>query len=151
MKRIIVLILCISALCFNLVSCREGRNARRMLEDFVAAYGADGIIYSPEVGEGNDGYVYDGLMERIYVFSGSFPTNYAVFLNSRPDFYAECAIFVCSDAAMLNTVEEMCLERVRLLSGGANHAFVRRSGNICFYSTMPDRERAEKIFSEIIR
>ncbi|MBO7196799.1 MAG: hypothetical protein J6V80_05715 [Clostridia bacterium] len=151
MRKIVILLLCVSLLCPLLSSCRADPDAYSMLSSFINTYGAEGTIYSPNIHEGNPGYVYDGLMEKIYLFSGDFPTNYAVFLNGRTDTTSECAIFVCSDAEMMAMVEEMCLERIRLLSFGGDHAFVKRSSNICFYSTLQDRARAEKIFSQIIR
>lgn len=150
MRKIAILIL-FAFVFSSLLSCRAEPDAYAMLNSFVRTYGAEGIIYSPEIAEGNAGYVYEGLMEKIYRFSGDFPTNYAVFLNNRVDHPSECGLFVCSDAEMLDMVEEMCLERIRLLSLGEDHAFVKRSRNICFYSTMQDRDRAERIFSQIIR
>lgn len=149
MKKFFALILCICLLSF--FSCRAERDAYAMLCEFVKAYGAEGTIYSPCVPEGEDGYVYEGLVEKIYLFSGDFPENYAIFLNSHPDYSSECGIFVCHDADMLSTVEEMCLERIRLICGRADNAFVRKSGNLCFYSTMKDKTRAEKLYHEIIR
>ncbi len=150
MKKTIAIIICITTICLSLCSCRREENAYDLLCEFTSAYGADGVIYSPNVPEGKEGYIYDGLMERIYIYSGSLPANYAVMLNSRTDVYSECGIFICSDAEM-PFVEEMCLERVWLLAEGEDHAFVKRSKHICFYSTLRDRSRAEKIFSEIIR
>ena len=151
MKRITAFILFISVLSLLLCSCHRERNARQMLNEFIHTYGAEGVIYSPDIPEGSDGYIYDGLINKIYIFHGSVPNNYAIFLNSRADLASECAIFICTDAEMTDRVEEMCLERVRLLVSGDDRAFVKRSGSIVFYSTMPDRERAEKIFNEIIR
>ncbi len=150
MKKTIAAILFIAAL-MSFISCGRERDAYEMLSEFISAYGAEGVIYSPKVPEGDDGYIRDGFIEKVYVFSGRFPDNYAIFLNSRPDFSSECGFFICPDAEMLGMVEEMCLERIRLLAQGDNRAFVRRSGSAVFYSTMQDRERAEKIFSEIIR
>lgn len=151
MKKIISLLLCIITFSISLCSCEDNRDACEMLTEFINTYGAEGTIYSPSIMEGEDGYIYDGMMERIYLFSGEFPENYAVFLNGRSDFASECAIFICPDADMLQKVEEMSLERIRLIASGKDHAFVKRSGSVCFYSTMKDRARAEKIFSEIIR
>lgn len=151
MKRAISLILLIILLVHTLSSCEAERDAYEIVRDFVSAYGAEGVIYSPRFTEGEEGYIRDDLVRKIYVFSGRFPENYAVFLNSRLDFSSECGAFVSSDAEMLGMIEEMCLERIRLLSEGGSHAFVKRSRNLVFYSTMKDRARAEKIFSEIIR
>ena len=150
MKKIISAIL-LAIFLLSLNSCKRNRDAYEMLNEFVLAYGADGIIYSPTVTEGNDGYIRDGLIDKIYRFHGGFPTNYAIFLNGHPDYSVECGIFVCTDVEMCERVEEMCLERIKLLAMGEKHAFVKRSDTVVFYSTMPDRDRAEKIFNQIIR
>lgn len=151
MKKLLALIISISLLSLSLCSCEGEHDAYGMLREFVSSYGAEGIIYSPTVPEGSDGYVYEGFIEKVYILCDSLSDNYAVFLNSRTDFSSECAIFVCDDGRMLRSVEEMCLERVRLLCPGDDRGFVRTSGRICFYSTMQDRALAEKIFSQIIR
>ena len=151
MKKIISIILLIVTLSLLLISCKSDVDAYEMLNEFIRTYGAEGVIYSPEISEGNDGYIRDGLIEQIYRFHGQFPLDYAIFLNSHPDYSVECGVFVCSDVQMCDMVEEMCLERIRLLAMGEKHAFVKRSGRVVFYSTMPDRDRAEKIFNEIIR
>ena len=151
MRKIVAIISLLTILCLSLFSCESRRDAYEIIDSFVSAYGAEGIIYSPKINEGDEGYINSDLIRKIYVFSGRFPENYAIFLNNHTDFSSECGAFVCSDADMLNMVEEMCLERIRLLSGGEDHAFVKRSRDVCFYSTMKDRARAEKIFSQIIR
>lgn len=150
MKKITTFILLI-AMILSLFSCTRERDAKQIIENFVNSYGAEGIIYSSQAIEGEIGYISDKFIEKIYRFSGEFPENYAIFLNNRTDFSSECAAFVCRDAEMIDMVQEMCLERIRLISGGEKHGFVKRSQNLVFYSTMKDRERAEKIFSEIIR
>lgn len=151
MKKLISTILLLISFSLLFSSCKRNSDAYKMLNEFILTYGAEGIIYSPKVPEGNDGYIRDGLIEKIYRFHGGFPENFAIFLNTHPDYSSECGIFVCSDVEMRYRVEEMCLERIKLLATGDKRAFVKRSGNIVFYSTMPDRDRAEKIFNEIIR
>ena len=150
MKKITTFILLI-AICLSLSSCGREPDAKKIINEFLGSYGAEGIVYSPLAAEGEPGYINDKFIKNLYSFSGRFPENYAIFLNNRTDFSSECAVFVCRDTEMADMVEEMCLERIRLISGGGKHAFVKRSRNLCFYSTMKDRERAEKIFSEIIR
>ena len=149
MKKI-ALILIPFVLLSTLCSCQSEVSADLMLREFISAYGAEGIIYSSACAEGEDGYLQDGTLDRIYVFGGRFPENYAIFLNSHADYGSECGIFVCSDTEMRLAVEEMCLERIRILCAGDN-SFVARSGNTVFYSTMQDGEKAEEIFKKIIK
>ena len=151
MRRLLSFLLILSLFISSLSSCKAEPSAYDMLSEFVAVYGAEGVIYSPEIPEGASGYIPDGLMERVFMLSGKLPENYAVFLNSRPSGFSECGLFVCEDANMLMGMEESCLERIRLLAGAKDSAFVKVSRSTVFYSTMSDRERAEKIWREIIR
>ena len=151
MKRLLSILLVFIFIFLSLVSCSTKKDAYEMLSEFVTSYGVEGIIYSPRFSEGEQGYVSDGLVERIYILSGKFPDNYAIFLNTHVLSTAECGVFVCDSANTLADVEEMCIERIRLLSGGEDNAFVKISGMTVFYSTMKDRERTEKIWREIIR
>ena len=150
MKKTISVILIISILTL-LFSCEKKQNAYEILNEFVTAYGAEGIIYSPHFSEGEDGYIREGFVQKIYLFSGRFPNNFAVFLNSHAENGSECAVFVCEDAQMLLMVEELCIERTRLIASGSDRTFIKKNGNIIFYSTMENKERAERLFKEIIR
>ena len=150
MKKLLCVILLLSVV-FTLNSCQKEQDAYGMLWEFVRAYGAEGVIYSPAIPEGDDGYVNEGLIDKIYVCSGRFPENYAIFLNSRADYGSECGVFICENADMLLMVEEMCLERIRLLGRGSDIAFVKRDGNVIFYSTLSQRDRAEKIWRQILK
>ena len=150
MKKLVSFIL-IAVICLSVCSCGSEPDPYSMLSEFVIAYGAEGVIYSPHFSEGEEGYIPNGLCERIYVFSGNFPEKFAVFLNTHPSYPSECGVFICDGAEALASTEEMCLERIRLLSRGEEHAFVKTSGSTVFYSTMQDRERAERIWREIIR
>ena len=136
---------------FSLFSCTEKRDAYALLTEFTTAYAADGVIYSPVIKEGDEGYVGKGLIERIFIYTGDFPTNYAIFLNSHPDFGSECGVFVCDSADQCDRITEACLERIDLLGRGRDNCFVKRTGLSVFYSTFSDRERAERLWCEIIR
>ena len=151
MRRLLSLLTVLSIIATLLCSCNAEPSAYDMLSEFIAAYGAEGSIYSPGIPEGESGYIPDGLMEKVFMLSGKLPENYAVFLNSRPSSFSECGLFVCEDADMLLRMEESCLERIGLLADANDSAFVKVSGNLVFYSTMSDRERAEKIWRELIR
>jgi len=150
MKKLILLFLSLS-LIVTLFSCKREESAYDMLSEFISVYGAEGVIYAPRISEGNEGYISAGLIEKIFIYSGRLPDNYAVFLNSRTADFAECGIFVCDDTDSLLNIEEMCRERVKLLTGGGKYGFVKLSGMTVFYSCLQDRERAEKIWREIIR
>ena len=148
MRRFFSVLLAIS-LCFSLVSCREVRPAEDILNEFVSAYGAEGIIYSSGSREWEEGYIEYDLLKKIYVFYQDFPEDFAIFLNSRADYGSECGVFVCRDAAECEQVSEMCLERIKLLGRGSENSFVTREGRVVFYSTMKDGERARKIWRAI--
>lgn len=150
MKKLLCLVLII-VLLTSLTSCGESGDPYLLLDEFVKEYGAEGVIFSPKIAEGQPGYVSPGLMEQVYRFSGDFPENYAIFLNSRPDYGSECGVFLCEDADMLLMMQEVCLERMKLLDGKGERSFLKIKGKMLFYSTMIDRARAQTIWKEIIR
>ena len=150
MRKLVSFLLILIFTATSLFSCTEKADAYQLLSEFVKVYGADGVIYSPEISEGEPGYISNGMIEKIYVFSGDFPTNYAIFLNSRLDDFSECGVFICNSSDSLAMTQEMCLERIKLLSNGGEHAFVKVHRMTVFYSTMQDRNRAERIWHEII-
>ena len=148
MRRIICLCL-IFAFCLPLVGCREEQNAYDILSEFVTDYGGSGVIYSPSVSEGNPGYISEGLVERAFLFTDGLGDNFALLLNSHIDKPSECGVFVCSDDEEVRLAEEICLERVRLLSGEGG--FVKKRGRVVYYYVLSDPDRAERIFREIIK
>ena len=138
-------------LIFLLFSCSEDLDADKLLGEFIAAYGAEGVIYSPTVSEGDNGYIDEGFVDRIYVYEGEFPENYAIFLNSHPYFGSECGVFICANDYERELVTEMCEERIELIGRTDGVAFILRSGNVIFYSTFEDREMAEALWRKIIK
>jgi hypothetical protein len=148
MRKIICLCL-IFTVCLSLVGCREEQNAYDILSEFASTYGAEGVIYSPSVSEGSPGYISDRLVERVFLFTEGLGDNFALLLNSHIDLPSECGVFVCSDDEEVRLAEEICLERVRLLSG--NGGFVKKRGRVVYYYVLSDPGRAERIFREIIK
>ena len=147
MKRILSILLIFVML--SLFSCHREQSARAMLCEFVALYGAEGVIYSPELSEGQEGFIPEGLVEKIFRFPEGICDNFALLLNARIDSPSECGIFVCRDGSECRLAEEICLERVGLLS--SDKGFVKRRGRVVYYSTLSDPDRAERIFKEIIK
>ncbi len=150
MKKLVLIVLCVS-LVMQMSSCSKEIYAEELICEFLYSYSAVGVVYSPRVPEGNDGYVYDGFTEKIYIYEGDFPSNYAIFLNSHADYGAECGVFVCEDEDERARVTDMCEERIELLSKGGENAFISRAGRVVFYSTMKNRVEAEEIWRKIIR
>lgn len=149
MKKLFFLfIILLLALSFS--SCKKEASAEEMLREFIYSYGVEGIVYTPTARLGEQGYVYDGLTEKIFVYSGEFPQNYAVLLNFRSSYGGECGVFVCDDSEEWQAVSEMCEERVALLSRGEG-GIVLRSRGVIFYSTLDDSKRAEEIWYKILR
>ena len=133
-----------------MLSCSAEPTARDMLSDFCVAYGVEGIIYSPDIKEGKDGYITARMFSDIYLFYGDPPENYAVMLNSRTDVSAECGTFVSQNDAELSALEAMCYERIALL-GAPESSIVIRSGATVFYSTFSNSKRVSEIWGAIIR
>ena len=150
MMRLLSLFVMLSLLFASLCSCGSEPDAYEMLKEFVQVYGAEGVVYSPSIPESQEGYMPPELADRIYRFSGKPPDNFAVLLNSHTNGFYECGVFVSTDADSLSSITETCLERIRLLGGAGENDFVKVSGRLIFYSTLSDRDRAERIWREII-
>ena len=146
-----VLFLIALLLLLSLFSCNKTLVAEELLEDFLYVYGVSGVVYSPSAREWEDGYAGDGLMQKIYVYDGEFPQNYALLLNSRADRSVEAAVFVCDSEYECTRVMEMCLERLKLISGDSSEAYIYRSSNIIFYSTFDDDGAVEDAWIKIIK
>ncbi len=149
MKKKVSLII-LSLVMLLLSSCSDEPSAELLLSDFTESYGAEGIIYSSEKSLGEEGYVPEGLTEKIYIYEGAFPKNYAIFLNSHTHKGSEAAIFICKDEKERQKVSEMCLERMKTVSDGKDDRILIRCGNIIAYSTLEDAEKAEELLKKII-
>ncbi len=149
MKKCISLFMLLIAL-VSLSSCEEEANAEIILNEFINAYGAEGAAYSSFSELGEEGYVPEGLFEKIYRYEGKLPENFAIYLNSHSHKGSECAVFVCKDEDERAGVVEMCLERMKLVCADKRNNVLIRSGNIVAYSTMEDADRAEELLRKII-
>lgn len=150
MRRVALVVLLLFASVCILASCRESPDAYDMMRDFARDYGISGVIYSPDVPEGEDGYTTPELISRIYLTGEVIPSDYAVILNCRADYGAECGVFVCDSEAERAAAIEMCEERLRILSRGDGTSLLIRSGKTVFYSTLTDHERAEDLWRKIV-
>ena len=150
MKRIALFLLLIVFSLEFLLSCGKTADAYAMLTELVDLYGAEGVIYYSSAAEGEEGYMSDGLFEKLYVMVGYTPRNYAIFINSHVSTASECAAFVCRNSDEATAVTEMCEERVRLLTRGGDSYVIIRTGKTVFYSTMTDTERTERLWRKIV-
>lgn len=145
MKRVLILLfLCIFAFC----SCTETKDPTASLNDFVSAYGAEGIIYSTEIKEGKEGYISPDIAKTIFGTT-DLPDSYAIFLNTHLDYASECGAFLAHGD--LSEVISLCKRRIKLLDREGNHSFIAIYGDLVFYSTMTDKERAQKIADVVFR
>jgi len=149
MKKIFAVLISVAIL-ISLVSCSEPRDVSVMMDEFLYLYGVDGTVYLSDSGEEDDGYITDELLSRIYMTDGEFPESFAIFLNTHPNFGAECGFFLARDTAESERVIDMCRERMSLLDPSGDRSFVASSGRIVFYSTMPDRELARRIWESLV-
>ena len=78
------------------------------------------------------------------------PESFAVILNSRADYGAECGVFVCENESERTAAMQMCEERLRLVSRGGDSALLIRTSNTVFYSTLSDKETAASVWRKII-
>ena len=149
MKKIVLLVLLLS-LTPALTSCNKSPSAYEMLSDFALLYGIEGVIYSSTVPEGEAGFADENLFCGIFLYDGKMPQNYALYLNSHAEYGSECGVFVCADAAERIRISDACRERMRQLKGG-DRSLLLISYNTVFYSTLTDKEEAERLWCKIIR
>lgn len=151
MKRVVIIFLLLS-LTLALFSCGgEDRGAAELLSDFANGYGIYGTLYSPEIEEGERGYIDADFFEALYGSAADFESDYAVFLSTSLDTASEAGVFVCRDETSRLYAEELCRARLRLLAKmgyGDSAVFIRRRDTV-FYSTLPDAERAEELWRDI--
>ena len=151
MKKIFSFLLCI-AITLPITSCfGVTPSAHSLLSDFIASFGAVGVIYSPSVPEGDIGYVSEDFFITLYGAPQDSESDYAVFLSSSLDSVYEAGVFVCRDESSALYAEGLCRGRLRLLSamGFDGNAVVLRRRGVIFYSALPDSERAERIFRDL--
>lgn len=151
MKKISALFIFLS-LILAVFSCgKEPPSAERLLSDFISSYGAFGVSYSEGVAEGEAGYIDGSFFSTLYGKEADFESDYAVFLSSSVSEVYEAAVFVTSDESSRLYIEELVSERLFLLAKmgfGESSLFLVRGG-VIFYSTLPDPERAERIWLDI--
>ena len=72
-------------------------------------------------------------------------------LSTSVDRVFEVGVFVTADGTSRLCAEELCRERIRLISkmGYGENSLLLRRGDVIFYSTLPDTERAERIWLDI--
>ncbi len=128
---------------FLLSSCTERQSVTEGLTEFVRAYGAEGIVYSTDFSEGQEGYIDSYLSARLFGNDAADFT-YAVFLNTHLDYASECGVFSVGYSER-NSAIEICNRRISLLDPAASHSFVRIYPHAVFYSTMQNREKAERL------
>ncbi len=151
MKKILCFILSFLTL-LSLISCGgEPPGARVLLENFADSYGASGIIFSPEISEGEAGYVDGDFFETIFGADADFESDYAVLLSDSVDSVCEAAVFVTRDDSSRMLAERLCRERLELISkmGYGKDSLLIRRGGVIFYSTLPDAALAERIWLDI--
>lgn len=132
-----------------ITSCGTEPNACAMLEEFLAIYSAEGVVYSPSIPEGEHGSLREDTFEKIYVYRGEMPKNCAIFLSSHIDTASECGVFVCQSDTELIAITEACRERMRLLAGEGGGIIIS-SGSIVFYSTMSEPSVVEACWRRVL-
>ncbi len=149
MKRGVCLFV-IFFLLFGLLSCGREYTAYSILAELLSDYGTRGRVYSFSLPEGDDGRMTEELYYKLYPEATELPSDFAVMLNTHPDFGAECGIFICRSADERASVTELSISRLHLLDPTGDYRLLVRSGNAVFYSTLRDRSLAERLIYSLI-
>ena len=145
MKRIISALI-IVALVFSLSSCEEEPSPLKVMIELRRLLSLDSVIYSTESEEHEDGYIREGLIERIYRTDKPITAALALILSARPENTSECALFQTDLDSEMRLIDEAIEERIRLLGTDPESILIIRKGNLIFYSTFPDREFLRECF-----
>lgn len=151
MKRFLTFVIAVFLLA-SFISCgAKTPSARELLLRFTQAYGASGILYSPEIAEGEAGYTDTDFFFSLYGDAEDTEGDYAVFLSSSLDAIYEAAVFVTMDKSSEIYAERLCRERIGLLTkmGYGEGAILIKRKNTLFYSTLSDACLAERIWLEV--
>ena len=154
-------VLLVSLLCTLLallLSCAEGRSARALMEEFCSAYGIAHTVYSPEVREGEAGYVKDGFFAQLYGEGEEWVSDFAIVLLSDTAHLSECGVFICYTDYDAIQVTDMLHRRIKLIRevGAASGlaipegAFVYREGRCVVVCALPDEAIARRLWREIL-
>jgi hypothetical protein len=150
MKKAVIVCLLLTV-CFTVVGCDRAVSTEAMLRDFLNAYGIEGTVYSSQKKMHEDGYLSSELLEAIYVIGGDLPDNFALCLNERSAKGFETGFFLCESAVQREEIVEMCRERISLLTENGEEGLLMRSGYLVFYTTAKDKDKAEAVFTKIIK
>ena len=150
--RKISLLIAVALTVLLLPSCNGAPpSAYGLLTEFTESYGASGVVYSPEIDEGECGYTDGDFFETVYGAGVDFESDYAVLLSSSLDAVYEAAVFVTHDKSSMLYAEQLCRSRIELLTkmGFGEGAVIIKRADTVFYSTLPDTARAEDIWRGI--
>lgn len=147
MKKLISLLL---PLAFLLTSCASPESPTALLSDLTRIYGAGGMLLLSDATEADVGYADPALISRIYMAADDLPTDFAILLNDRPGFGAECGVFLCRDSSERRRTELILRERMALIDPDGDTGLLMCSGLLVFYSTLPDPDRVRAIWDSLL-
>ena len=161
MRRVIAFLLLApicSFLTLTLTSCSEERSAYMLMGEFCASLGVRGIIYSPEISEGEEGYVAEGFFEKLYGEGEEWVSDFAVVLLSDLGEVAECGVFLCYtdyDATQVTDMLHRRIELIRSVSAVSglrfpDGAFVYREGRAVVMCVLDSAESARAAWRAIL-
>ena len=155
MKRILFCFV-IFGLVLSLASCGDQPTAYELAESFREQYGMGGTLFSPEVPEGEGGFVRDGFFESLYGDYYVSVSDFAVILYSDGEHISECAVLIAAspyDALILSDALYRRLELIRSVSeddASLDGAFVRRKGTVAVMCAVLDNQRADLIWKKLM-
>ena len=158
MKRKITAFILLFSLAASLLSCSEKRSARALMREFSIAYGIDSPIYSPDVREGEEGYINSGFFSELYGEGEEWVSDFAVVLLSDLEAASECGVFICYTDYDARQVSEMLRRRIELVRSVAaisglslpDGDFVYREGIVVVMAILPRTDTARKLWGEIL-
>ena len=154
LRKTAAVFLSFALLIFSLFSCTEQKSAVSLMEDFVSAYGIRKTVFSSSLKEGEDGFVSEGFLEKLYGDIGESVYEFAVVFTSDLRSLGECSVFVCHTAYDALTVSEAATDRIQMIrklsvegdTSSLEDAFVLRKGKVVVMCALDDNGRARSLW-----
>ena len=154
-KRILSRLSFLLVLVAVLSSCSAHPGAHFGMASFAEVLGG-GVVYSPEIKEGEQGYIDGDFFALMFGEYYSFDGDYAVWLSSSLSSAEEGGAFFCDSSYSARIAAEMLLERIELvenLSSAASldvqESFVMQLGSAVVYYYGANAELARRTYKEI--
>ena len=154
MKRVIrtvVASLLALSLLLSLISCSTDRDADDILFEFCSSYPLESEVYYSLSEDSVSVYRSYELMTDILGDECDLPEEYAIVVHSKLNTVSEIAVLVTRDSSQRARLTELFCDRIAFLESFLDHeGFILRRRDLIIYGFVSDKDRAVRIFEDIL-